>query len=442
MDVQEKLGVLIIGRKRPGFDQEWNAIMVKRGVGALREMGFDCIGADAPVVDDQTIRPALEKIRSAGCEAVVVLQPSLGNGQLGVTVAQEWPGPIVLWATPERVESETVSSCSLVAQHLWGSILRQANHSFEFVYGDANDQAVRGELKRAINLSRATARLAHAKVGLVGGNAPGFITMAPDGFLMKRTFGTQLHTLSLPQFFDRARGMDEGKVRADVEKVKAMNFATREVTSDDLSINSRFYLAMHELIKEESLDALAVQCWPEFANMEGQWPYLAMARISDEGYPIALEGDVDGAVTALLGKMLGVGVGFITDWLEHDEKTINFWHPGIAPMQMCTNTCLAKHFNIQKPLVVDGLLKVDQPVTITRLWRCDGAYRMTAFEGRTIKPRRKLTGNTALVEVQRDARQMFDDLLHEGLPHHVTMFFGNHAEIIRRAARMMGVKWI
>ena len=88
-----------------------------------------------------------------------MLQPSMGNGQLAFSLMQAWPGPIVLWATPERPGDGKVSSCSLVGQHLWASMLRQAGHPFEFVYGDPDDAAVRKELLRAIALSRTVMQL-------------------------------------------------------------------------------------------------------------------------------------------------------------------------------------------------------------------------------------------------------------------------------------------
>ena len=141
-DAAEPLGVLIVGRKRPGFDQDWSRTMIERGMGALEEMGYRCVSPETPVADDQAVRLAVEHIRAGGCEAAVVLQPSLGNGQLALTVAQEWARPIVLWATPERSVTETVSSCSLVAQHLWGSIFRLAARPFELVHGDPTDASV------------------------------------------------------------------------------------------------------------------------------------------------------------------------------------------------------------------------------------------------------------------------------------------------------------
>src|SRR5580765_852065 len=115
-----KVGVLTIGRKRPGFDQEWNQIMRRECAQARGAIGHNDADVVEPVVDEQTTRTALDRL--SNCSVLLVLQPSLGNGQLALCVAQNWKKATVLWATPERQEGEIVSSCSLVAQHLWASV--------------------------------------------------------------------------------------------------------------------------------------------------------------------------------------------------------------------------------------------------------------------------------------------------------------------------------
>src|SRR5688572_7181724 len=253
------LGVLVIGRKRPGFDQEWNEVVRGRAGEAIAALGYDAVGAESPVVDDETIGRALDRIRQRGCRALVVLQPSLGHGQLAMTVMQRWGGPVVLWATPERpaggepgrTEGEKVSSCSLVAQHLWAATLRQANHPFEIVYGDPDDEALRRSLRQAVALAHTVISLRQAKVGLIGTNAPGFLAMRVDLFAMRRQLGLQLHDLSLPMFIDRVRSMQEEAVRDDVERVRALGLPLRNVTSDDLAVQSRYYLALLEIVREE-----------------------------------------------------------------------------------------------------------------------------------------------------------------------------------------------
>ena len=445
---QLPLGILTIGRKRPGFDQQWNQVMLDGAAAALRALGVKTAGGSAPVVDEETTRVALEKLRQAGCATLLVLQPSMGNGHLGLTVAQRWTGPVVLWATPERPEGEKVSSCSLVAQHLWASMMRQLNRPFEFVYGDPGANEVRAALTRAIGVCGAFAQLRGARVGLAGAHAPGFVAMEADPFAMQNQLGVQLHRLSLAQFMERVTGLADAAVRDDVDRVRSLNLPMNNVTAADLPMQSRLYLAMRELMAEETLDALAVQDWPEFGATLGQWPYLAMSRLADENAVVAMEGDADGAVTALAGQSLGAGMGYLTDWLEHDARTIHFWHAGMAPLGWIQKPSLGRHFNIEKPMVVDGPLAPDQPITAARLWRVDGRYKATAFECKTIRNPREMTGNTALVEVPPanipggDVRGWFDELLHAGLPHHVALFHGLHRDAFRRLARMMRVEWV
>jgi L-fucose isomerase-like protein len=243
--------------------------------------------------------------------------------------------------------------------------------------------------------------------------------------------------------------MDETAVQKDVDHVRNMNLPLKGVEDSDLAMNSRVYLALLEIMKEECLDAVSVQCWPEIPEVLGQWPYLAISRLTAEGHAVSMEGDVDGAIAELIGNTLGLGHAFLTDWLEHDASTIFLWHPGMAPLSLCQpighddGPALARHFNIVKPLVVDGQLQSDRPVTLMRLWRCDNEYRMTAFEGTSIPPRRKVTGNTALIQVDGgNVNERFDTLIHAGMPHHILLYYGHCAETCRRLARLLGVRWV
>lgn len=423
--------------------------MTKACLGALAHLGHEVTGAEEPAIDDYTLAGIVSQIKATGAETLVILQPSLGHGQLAVGLSQLWPGPVVLWATPERPDVEKVSSCSLVAQNLWSSILRQSGHPFEFVYGHPDEDTTRQQLHDAIRVCVTAARLKGAKVGLVGTHSPGFIDLAVDPFVLRRDTGAQIHPLSLPQFMDRVREVPNDNAQQRADEIEALKLPAAEISRDDLLLSGSFEQAMLDLIAEEKLDALAVQCWPEIPNVLGQWPYLAMSRVADRGDIISMEGDADGALLLLIGKWLGAGVGFVTDWLEHDASSIHFWHPGMAALSMLkpassdAGPVLAHHFNIAKPLVVDGQFREGEAMTVARFWKCDGRYAAMAFEGTTIPARRKVTGNTALVErAEGDVLQLFEALVHEGLPHHVVLFYGRHEARLRRLCRMLGVRWV
>ena len=435
-----RVGFLVIGRKRKGFDVDWGRRIEAAAWAAVESLPLEAIRPGARVVDDGTLRQALAEFDQAACDTLLVLQPLMGDGRLAPILGQQWQAPLVLWATPERQDSGTVSSCSLVGAHAFGSIFRQMQRPFELVYGHPEDAPLCEQLLRALRLCGGAARLRRGKVGLVGQHAPGFINMHADPVAISADLGIQLHHFGLQEFYDLTDSQPDAAVSADLQRVREIGLPMGdEITDEDLPANSRYYLAMRRLLCDEHLDTLAVRCWPELPNRYGHWPYLAMARLASEDLPVALEGDVDGAITCLMGRLLGMGAGYISDWLEHDEQGITLWHPGHAPFEFCDPATLrlGRHFNSGHPLVVNATLAAGRPITLARLWRCDGAYRLMVCEAETAPPRRPLTGAHGLAVIRdRNVRDWFDHLCHEGMPHHVTIFAGHHADILRRWARL------
>ena len=439
-----RAALVVIGRKRPGFDAAWGQQVEQSARAAVGACLPDPFWTPSRAVDDASLRRAVAEASQAGCEVLVVLQPTMGDGRLAPLVGQLWGDPVVLWATPERQDSPRISSCSLVGTHVFASTLRQLGRPFEVVYGDPGSETTLRQLDEAVRLASLGSRLRRAKIGLVGQHAPGFVNMHVDPAVLDRELGVQLHDFGLQEFFDLVESQDAQAVADDVERVLALGLPLAEgVGPNDLPMNSRYYLAMKALIESENLDALALRCWPELPNRFGHWPYLAMARLAEEGRAVALEGDADGALTCLIGQLLGLGTGYISDWLEHDEHTITLWHPGHAAMGMCEpgTLRLGRHFNNQLPLVLDAQLAVDRPITLFRVWHCDGAAHLMACEARTAAPRRELLGAHGLAVIgDRSVPAWFDQLCHEGMPHHVSVVLGHHGRRLRRAARLLGIR--
>jgi L-fucose isomerase-like protein len=413
---------------------------------ALHSMTPNLVRPETRAVDDATLREALGQLQQAECAVLVVVQPTMGDGRLAPILAQVWDAPLVLWATPERPDGNKVSACSLVGAHAFASLFRQLHHPFELAYGHPEEEATQRQVSQAIRLTFVSRALRRSKIGLVGAHAPGFINMHADAVTLDRDLGVQLHHFGLQEFMDLVRDQDEAAVANDVAVVKQLGLPVEDGLGDEhLAVNSRYYLSMRSLMDDENLDALAVRCWPELPNVVGHWPYLAMMRLAEEGRSVALEGDVDGALTCLLAKYAGLGIGYISDWLEHDEETITLWHPGHAVHGFCEphTMRLGRHFNNDKPLVVNAVLKSGMPITLTRLWRCDGRYRLMAHQARTIDVRRELLGahGVAVLEDWSPGKWL-DILCHEGTPHHVILVQGHHAEFLRRLARQLRLPFV
>lgn len=427
---------------------EWGKQMETRVRGSLAKSGFEFFEPSEKAVDDPSLRRVMAECEAQKIDALVLLQTTMGDARLSQTLAQLWPDPVILWATPEKPDGDMISSCSLVGAHCWASVLRQMGHAFELVYGDPDAAETQKQFSEAVRLAVTVRRLKKVRLGIVGGQAPGYFAMSPDPFVIHRATGAQVQSFSLIDFSNAVSELSAEAVAADVAKVKSLGLPHKDTTDDDLPMSSRLYLAIKLFFENENLDALTIREWPEMPNVFGQWPYFAVARLADEGRAIGIEGDADGALGAWLVESLGLGRCYLSDWLEHDDKTITLWHGGAAPMSLCEpvgkpgGPQIAKHFNIKKPAVMEATLRAGMPVTVYRFWRCDGKYFLTAREGETLKPKRHLMATNGLAKMNCDPREWFEELCHAGMPHHIAVIGGHHAALLKRLARALNIQTI
>ncbi|TRY70417.1 hypothetical protein TCAL_16408 [Tigriopus californicus] len=411
----KKVALIHLERKRPWpscpnpeTGNQWSEDMKSKIVDIVSKGKFEVFRADqkTKVDDDPSLRQALNECMEASVDVIVAVQPVISDGRLAPVLAQQWGHCLILWATPEEQKGEMISGNSLVGSHLMTATLRQL------------------------------------------------------GFPAQKTFGTLMLHIGTTEYVQLAKSMKKDVVQNDTDHVlnhlklpfKALQTGFG-VEEHELDQSSRHYLAMKTLIADNNLDALAIRCWPELPGPPesgglDQWCYMALARLATEGFPIACEGDVDGALGCLIGKFLGCGTIYLSDWLEHDKETLTLWHGGMAPFQLSEavgtrlGPCISRHFNNRKAGCLDATIRIGMEVTIFRFWVFNEQYHVVIMEGRTVKPKRHLLGNNGLVEFEADVDLInsFEVWLQRGFPHHICVVEGRQGKKMAAFAEQSNVK--
>ena len=96
-DNPAKVGLLFLGRKRPGFDMEWGAGMEMKARQAVRQSSFAVFEPSQKAVDEASLRQVVAECKAAGVQALLLLQTTMADGRLALTLAQEWPYPPLFW---------------------------------------------------------------------------------------------------------------------------------------------------------------------------------------------------------------------------------------------------------------------------------------------------------------------------------------------------------
>ncbi|MDR2706367.1 MAG: hypothetical protein LBC02_11370 [Planctomycetaceae bacterium] len=438
------IAIFFIGRKRPGFDLAWGTFLEQKIRTQLQSSPFETYFF-ASITDEKTLKESIAAARQADVQAIIVAQPTMGDGNLWSVLLAEWDGVIIVWATPENPDNPKVSACGLVAAHNWASGMSQVGRPPLIVYGLPGETETITKLNDAIHISITENKLHHTRIGLIGDHAPGFLNMAVDAVAQQRLLGSTLKRIGLHEFCTIVRSFPDSEVTEDRKKAASRGLPIRSgVTFNDdvFDISSRYYMAVKRIVEEESLDAIALRCWSELPNEFGVWSYWSIARLASDGINICEEGDVDGALGCLIARSLGSEVAaFNSDWLEHDDESITLWHAGATPFEICEPVgsphapTLSVHFNNGKPVVVEAHIQSNIPITLFRLWKFHNEYRLAICEGWTDVPVRAIAGCSGRVLVSGGGvKKFFLDACYAGMPHHVTVVKGHFASKLKLLA--------
>ena len=200
------VALMIMGRKRPGFDPEWGAEIQAAVVEAVEKLPWQVVIPSLNIADDAELVRAVSEARSAGVTAMVLVQPTISDGRLAPLLARLWDKPPILWATPEKPDGSMISANSLVGTHVMAANLRQLGRQLELVYGHPADEPTRTRLEQAIRVVHAADSIRNRKFGLIGNHAPGFVDFHADPVFLSASLGSQLYQMSTVELVGKVEG--------------------------------------------------------------------------------------------------------------------------------------------------------------------------------------------------------------------------------------------
>jgi len=183
-----------------------------------------------------------------------------------------------------------------------------------------------------------------------------------------------------------------------------------------------------------------VRCWPETFIKRDCAVCASSSLLTDQGTPASCEADVNGTITQLILQAVGDSAAFSTDLVSADpaQNTVVFWHCGLAPLSMCDPSFQprgALHSNRQRPLLMEFPLKPGR-VTVARLSRANGGYRLIIGTGEMLHAPMQFTGTSGVCRLDSPLKSVLDTIMREGLDHHYAIVYGDHAEALELFAEM------
>ena len=426
---------------RPTFDLGLARDLTAQVHAALSD--YTLLGSTDLVMDAEAAQARIDSLASDPPDMLLLLQSSFADSGMALDLARAVDAPVMLWALPEAQVGGRLRINSFCGVNLAAHGLRRAGIPYETLYAEPDDSAAHEKLRDFARAAQVKGRLNGARIGRLGENPDGFDTCLVNRPALRERLGVSVPQFALDDFFQLARAADSLRIDALAADLRGRlaDFDAHDEGETRGTLGA--YLALDKLAKGEDLQGVAVRCWPEFFTDLGCSACGAMSMLSDSMTPTSCEADVNGTITQLILQWLAGEPAFGSDIvafdLEADAATL--WHCGLAPLSMADPAVAPGatiHSNREKPLLMQFPLKPGR-VTLARLSEASGEFRLVIGTGEMLRAPMAFGGTSGRIRFDSGARTAMDTLLGEGLEHHLSLVYGEHARALEMLAGMLGM---
>ena len=430
-----------------------------------KELDFQLLSWQEDIVTEVDGEAACRYFNDQGVDFVLLQATTFPGG--GVILPFEGlRARLGLWAIPECIQGGAIPLNSFCGVNMLGSILGQyidAKRPVKWFYGEVESPLFRERFAVTLGALRGIAAMQGAKVGLVGGIAPGFNDFAFDERKTWAKLGIRVDRL--PEYGDirdKALAYDEAAVKKAMAEFAQDAACVGQCAQKGVENAARIYLAYVDLMRENGYDAVAVGCWPKYRRDFNIVACGIIGRLLEKGYLAACEGDVDSMAAMLMLRGIAKGSApMLMDLSDLDfaDNTAMLWHCGSAPAQFADarGFKLETHYKPGKSVpgaddikvgVVNDMTFKPGAVTIARFtWEYSRLLLLDAtmvekdsdpgFDGS-----RGWIGNIHMAGQPVDAKTLANTLLVSRFQHHYPVVMGHYANEVMECLAWLGIQAI
>jgi len=429
---------------RTTFDVEFAKEQSDQARQHLSQIPITLDGQSELITDLQSAQRIAKSISSNPPDLLLVFQATFADSTMITALIEEIDAPLLLWAVPEEHTGGRLRLNSFCGINLAAHALTRAGNQYETIFAPPDDPQAPEKILTLALAGRARNALRNARLGRVGEYPNGFETCLLDPDLIRQVFGLDVVQFDLAKdIFPLAQQIETSRIDTIQTqlggRVAGLDELDPAATRGTLSV----YAALQQIATKKEINGFAVRCWPEFFTEMGCAACGAMSMMSDEMIPCSCEADVNGTITQMMLQSISGQPAFGTDIVSIDDErdAVVVWHCGLAPLSMADTQEMPGvtiHSNRKLPLLFEFTLKPG-PVTVARLSESSGEYRLAIGRGEIVRGPKSFSGTSGLLQFDRPAREILDVILSEGLEHHISITYGDYADVLIALAKLLNI---
>lgn len=390
------------------------------------------------VMEIDDAQNAAKELYANNVDGIAIISGTFHLGHLALEMKKVVDKPLLLWGMPElpynggKIRLNSVCGVNLNASNL----VKSGHTDFVYIVDDKIDE-------NFIDALRIKAAMSNARIGILGHHAHGFFNTDVDELALYKQFGTLIEHFELKELWDYDYKEEDNKYFYD--KI-LQTFDVTNVTKKQIELVCQLSAKLKAFYNDKKLNALAIRCWPEFAQGFGIAPCAAMSLLQSQDMIFACEGDIDCALTMLCHQAAGAETPFMADLSQVNlkENYALMWHCGVAPCNLCDGDCtptLDTYFAAGKGVTAGFVMKPGD-INFARFDSINGKYRLIQQKGKALPMQKQLTGTYAKAQFEQDMQSILDKVVYNGIAHHVSMVYGDYTKAMSIFAKIKKIEEI
>lgn len=349
--------------------------------------------------------------------SIIEIADSINNGHIQACVLHvpTWVTPSIVISTANLVEKPLLvlgnkrpETASMVGWFATCGGLDEIGKEYKRLMGSADDPEITRGLQSFVRAAYTYYKLKGQRFGLFGVRALGMYTASHDANQWQKLFGIDTEVFDQAEIVKIAESLPAGQVGKFqawlFDRIGLIDFDGSTFTPENLEKQVRSYLATRQIVERENLSFTGIKCQTELSD--GYCLQCLNIAILNDPFdergqkkvvPTACESDANGALTMQFLSLLSGGKSVtlmdIKLFRENDSVLVLANCGGLA-MSLASNGQTPEEYlkKVELHPHLFGLagggatqfVVAPGPVTLARLVRVSGEYRMMIIPGETI----------------------------------------------------------
>lgn len=418
--------------------------LIPKGV---KIIDIEWLNDEGLLFDEKDVPEVVQYFITNKVDALFAPHCNFGTENAVAQVAKQIMKPLLIWGPRDEAPSaEGIrlrdSQCGLFAT---SKVLQRYHVPFTYI---TNSKVTDGVFKKGfINFIRAANVVKFTKntrIGQVSSRPQSFYSVIVNENELLEKFGIETIPFELGAVVRLTKAaLVEKKTEVDKIAAEFKHIADfSKLQAEELNKIAALKYVLSDLIKENNLQSLALQCWDELQTQLGICSCFVHAILTDEGTPVACESDIHGAISSLMlqaASMFEQSTFFSDFTIRHPENDNAelLWHCGAFPPSLRMNTkagYIDKHFVLPSHATgtCNWQLK-NGNITMVRFDGIGGNYSLLCGEGKAVDGPYTL-GTYVYVEVN-DWPMWEEKIIYGPYIHHISCSYGKYAPVLYEATK-------